>query len=203
MVGCTENGTEKCSSGGDEIMGMESFFVTVLTESLELSSIDGIRHVNGNSKSLKIHWSEILKDKFCVKLHNTYNLIINNCIEMKLEKTSNNSYYCILIGCFSCFEEGKRNMSNLIKQMSKCAGEQLKVDILGETNNFDEGKFHLLVNKAYNEKYIEFVKNYGKINLLVDPGNFYKEYKKLRNPLMRLLCKVKGFSNKKVTAKKN
>lgn len=190
MASGTENGLKGCICGGDEIMGMESFFVTLLPQNMEFCFQDSIRSVCGNSKIFEVDWEAILSNRnFSICKKESY-LILDDCIEMEIARNREGSAYIILSGCFSCFSESIKKMSSVIECISNLVNKEVKIDVLGETKRWENNSISSVIYNSYLEKYNAFKDNYGDVKLLVPPSRFYKEYKKLKNPLKRFITKV-------------
>jgi hypothetical protein len=190
MVSGTENGLEGCTSGGDEIMGMESFFVTLLPENMEFCFQDSIRKVCGNSEIFEVDWEKVLRDrKFSICKNESY-LILDDCIEMEVARNREGSAYIILRGCFSCFSESIKKMCSLIHCILNLINKEVKIDVLGETQKWENNSVSSAIYDSYIEKYNAFRNSYGDVKLLVPPSRFYKEYEKLKNPLKKFIEKV-------------
>mgnify|MGYP000377407454 CR=1 FL=1 len=171
-------------------MGMESFFVTILPEDMEFSFLDGMRSVCGSSDILERDWEVILKNwSFSLSKRESY-YILDNCIEMEIERNKENSAYIVLRGCFSCFDESINKMSYLINYISKLANGKITIDILGENVKWQQDILKRIIYNSYMEKNNAFNTNFGNVKLFVPPSRFYEEYKKLKNPVKRFIAKI-------------
>lgn len=189
MVSGTKNGVKGYTCGGDEIMGMESFFVTLLPESMEFCLKDDIRVVSGSSDIFEVDWEEVLRNRdFTIRKKGSF-LILDDCIEMQIVRNREGSEYIILSGCLSCLSESIKKMCSLIDCISNQVNKKVKIDILGETRKWENG-IDSIIYESYIEKYNAFKNSFGDVKLLVPPSEFYKKYKKQRNPINKFLSKI-------------
>lgn len=186
MVSGTENGVERYTRGGDEIMGMESFFVTLIPSEMKFCYKDNIRIMCGKSDIFEVDWEAILGTNEYSICNKESCIILNNCIEMQAVRNSEGSPYIILSGCFSCFSEGIRTMCSLVDCISNQVNKNFKIEVLGETHELREN-ISSVIYDAYREKYNAFKDTFGDIKLLTPPSRFYKDYKKMKNPLYRIV----------------
>ncbi|MDF2984758.1 MAG: hypothetical protein K0R50_268 [Eubacterium sp.] len=171
-------------------MGMESFFVTLLPENMEFCFQDNIRRVCGNSNLFEMDWEAVLSNRnFSINKKESY-LILDDCIEMEIEKNKEGSSYIVLRGCFSCFSESIEKMCCLIDYISNLVNKEVRVDVLGESARWENSDVSRTIFDSYIEKNNSFKRSFGDINLLVPPSRFYKEYEKIKNPIKRLLAKI-------------
>ena len=168
---------------------MESFFVTLLPESMEFCFQDGIRVVSGNSDIFEVDWEVVLSNRDFTICKKESFLILDDCIEMQIVRNRECSAYIILSGCLSCFSESIKKMCSLIDCISNQENKEVKIDILGETQKWENG-IDSVIYESYIEKYNAFKNSFGDVKLLVPPSKFYKEYRKLRNPINKYLSKI-------------
>ena len=190
MVSSAKIRFQKSASQGDEIVGMESFFITILPKDMDFSFSDGLRSVYGNSDILELDWETILKsNNFSVSKNETH-FILDNCLEMDIEKSNSGSSSIILRGCFSCFDECIRKMKNLVTLISNLTDKKIKIDILGKFVKLEKDSLDDVINNLYEDKRNNFIHNFGNIKLHVPPSRFYKEDEKSKNPLKKLVSQI-------------
>lgn len=169
-------------------MGMEGFFVTLLPDNMEICIKDGMRHVKGKSKIFNIDWETFLKKKeLLITRKDTY-YIIDNCVELELINNEQDSPYIILRGCFTCFDESIKKICLIVKSIYENISKMFKVIICGELNEFNKKIPHAIYD-SYKDKYNNYKSIFGDIKLLIPPSEFYREYKKHRNPIIKVLNK--------------
>jgi len=171
-------------------MGMESFFITILPENMDFCFSDGLRSVCGNSNILELDWETILKsNNFSVSKNDT-KFILDDCLEMDIEKSNSGSAYIILRGCFACFDECILEMENFVALILNLTDKKIKIDILGEFVKLEKASLDDVIRNSYKDKKNTFIHNFGNIRLHVSPSRFYKEYEKSKNPLKKFVYQI-------------
>lgn len=186
MVSGTENGIERYTCGGDEIMGMESFFVTLLPRDMEFCYQDNIRIICGKSDVFEVDWEAILGTRDYSISKKESCIILNDCLELQIIRNREDSPYIVLSGCFSCFSESVKEMCSIIDFISKVVNKDFRIDVLGNTHELIESVGSIIYD-AYRKKHDAFKYTFGNVKLLAPPSRFYKDYKKMKNPFYKII----------------
>lgn len=167
-------------------MGMESFFVSVISPKMSFSNEAGTRKVLGYDNEYIRDWAECLKkETYSVEIMKS-NLIIDSCIEFFYDETADNGRYLTLIGCFSCYDYAIKKMENILNTISEKTSIQPMVYIYGDLKKYDRSTFEYDIMKAYSTKYKAFKQMYN-INVIVPPSDFYAYIKRQNNPIIKII----------------
>lgn len=156
-------------------MGMESFFVSVLSNKMSIS-YNGTRTVEGDDGRYNIEWREVMQKKFDLEIMEDYKLV-NGLIEFYCKKTKQGGVYISLVGCLSCFEEASYEMSKIIEEISNLVMDTPNVFVFGNVFPYERNNFIKTLESDYVQKKKAFDKMYPK-SLSVSPSKFYESYKR-------------------------
>ncbi len=156
-------------------MGMESFFVSVLSSKMSLEYND-TREVIGYDEQFNQNWFQMLIKDFVLKQEDNY-ILVNNLIEFHVEKTLQGGIYISLVGCLSCIEEASSEMDKIITKISIVILGIPNVFIFGNIYPYDEKKLYDNIKINYGEKKKKLDLMYPE-RIVICPSKFYKMYKK-------------------------
>ena len=163
-------------------MGMESFFVSILSNKMSIIYND-TREIIGYDERFNQNWSEVLMKDFILKQEDDY-ILVNNLIEFHIEKTVHGGIYISLIGCLSCIDEASSEMDRIITKISNIINGIPDVFIFGTVYPYDEKNFMTILKTNYGEKKKAFDLMYPE-RIVICPSKFYKMYKK--NAILSIL----------------
>lgn len=167
-------------------MGMESFFVSVISKKMCFSNDSGTRKVLGYDAEYNCDWGELLKRQSYLVETRENNIIIDSCIDFFCDETADNGRYITLIGCFSCYEYAINKMEDIINTISKKVSTKPMVYIYGETKVYDNLTFKQDIIKAYSLKYAAFNQMYSN-SVVIPPSKFYEYIEKQKNPITSII----------------
>ena len=156
-------------------MGMESFFVSVLSSEMSLE-YKVTREVIGYDEQFNQNWFQVLMKDFALKKEENY-ILVNNLIEFHVEKTFQGGIYISLVGCLSCIEEASGEMDKIITKISNVILGIPNVFIFGNIYPYDEKNFMTILKSNYGEKKKKLDLMYPE-RIVICPSKFYKRYKK-------------------------
>lgn len=166
-------------------MGMESFNIMALAEEVKIVNDKEYWSLEGKSKFQSSVIDSIIKEFGAIR-YNTYDWILDDCIEIK-EYVKEGGFQGIEIrGCLAYLKEGVDLCYELINYMNKQVS--LDVYIYNEKVEVkDSEQLYAYILQLYKGKIEIFIRQYGDIKLKVTSGNFYKEIKKRSSWSYKLL----------------
>jgi hypothetical protein len=171
-------------------MGMESFFVKVFPKDLQIERVNKFMYIVGKDITFNRQWDDefrgsklnIQKQKGC--------FVLDSCIEIHIMENNDKSTYMDLIGCFACYDIAIKKMEIFIEYLSNLTDSKIQVFIFGETYIFREINLTDSIIAGYNEKYNNFKELFPKVEFIVTPSKFYKEYYGIIPRIKRKIIKL-------------
>ena len=171
-------------------MGMESFFVSVLSSEMSIIYNDA-KEIVGNDEHFNLNWCEILKKDFYIIMQDDY-ILVNNLIEFHFEKTQQGGTYISLVGCLSCFEKASYEMNKIIEKISSVILDIPNIFVFGNIYPYDSKSFIPVLKSDYGEKKKAFDSMYRE-KITICPSRFYEMYKRNSSIISKIKrCFIKG-----------